>query len=577
MQKLISLLRSLIVLPISTSIINQNYVCYACDQVDSCINRITNMDLDHGIGKAISNAVNANIRAKAAALGENGKNYWAYQAISNPPAGNKWASSIELLKKMIASVFYQPYISSEIFSFLEQMLEHIATTIYNAQCKNIDWYSADDLRGKVFGLLNGVFVLLLLTDNIYSIESEDISFHNSVSTLLYNRSRLHKPNIYNSVYDYMQETIIGQESNNSRRLNSRKLNSRNLWQEILSKFNNDESAFKSLFEHDARCYLEQFDVLMQNKLERNTALATRMSVIDQYVQLIFLKQRWYELSPHTKLYVDHPRKSVSNQSLNNTSGTKLDYKHLSDWIKDRSQDSVYEFVSNTINTWVKKEIPDLENIINECNQSISKCDFPILNRSVKIDYDDYEFLKLINELIEFGAGINSEIYPKLRRIFIRESCELCKMWYRVDNDKYLITSTSNVKYFNPVDVLYIATSAYISCRRLFIRHLQDKNIKYDESLITKITLICNHIIYHILELSTRNNITNVNKANIIKLIDFVIQKYINDIMHDREKPSFRKYTDEQCQSVYIKRLVELLNGKKERDFEKIIAQIIDLK
>ena len=112
-----------------------NYI-YALAEEDKInvlnfITHINNINLKESLGASVSYAVDENIRAYARSSGLN-ESYWALRAIdkklveSGDVIAKKFASSIELLKKIIAGCFYQKDIYATIDYYAEYTINSIA-------------------------------------------------------------------------------------------------------------------------------------------------------------------------------------------------------------------------------------------------------------------------------------------------------------------------------------------------------------------------------------------------------------------------------------------------------------------
>ncbi len=226
-----------------------NYI-YALAEEDKInvlnfITHINNINLKEGLGASVSYAVDENIRAYARSSGLN-ESYWALRAIdkklveSGDVIAKKFASSIELLKKIIAGCFYQKDIYATIDYYAEYTINSIAKIINNYRLSNVNWYNSTEIKQHIFSLINSINVVKGVAHSIIN-----------------KRQQLGRENYYwnvssESAYRLFMDTTKRQKLANGKS---------NVYTELLKCFNNDEKNMESYLKHDFDCYLNQFKVL----------------------------------------------------------------------------------------------------------------------------------------------------------------------------------------------------------------------------------------------------------------------------------------------------------------------------
>ena len=572
MNKLIPLLKPLIILPITITILNQNCVYCEIKNAKTWIERISFVDLTTGIGKTISNAIDNNIRAKAETLGEKGKDYWAWRAINKELIAKKdfvalkWRSSIEYLKKMVVSVFYRSEKFAYLNDFYGDTLQHISGVINNCYLKKIDWYNDFNTKQKIFGLLNGVFVLLLLDENVRCVSNNNVYKYSSVTKMFDKEHPQYKNGIFGKIRSVMQNIKIKSDSRRTR----------TLFEEILLQFNNDEKKFKDYFTHDVRCYLEQFNVVARRDITSDNTNVTCDSVIEQYVRTCYLKEKWMQKVANDNFTHKYPQLLLLHKPASN-------HKVLSNWLNDECQHEVYKVCNEGIDIWLSQKIPNLENIINRYNECIKHSWHSEFKHYVKIDYDDYDFLMFISELTKYDTKNDAQY-----EIFSERACGflagcLLQGIHTWETDTQMVLHTpllgcDNVRHLRPIDILRLTTHSY-SYLQSCVMNKMHQNKRYS-NLQNNVLSKCNLIINDTFEYIVFKKLTNVNVDSVIKLIRFLINKKMDDIIYDLDEHGFGPHGRElkiySWQSI-LESLIDKSCGLEEKDFSKIVERVIKLK
>lgn len=593
MIKIKFLLNALIIGTTLLTVVNENYVFSMPNKYGNWVDRINSVDLTTGIGKTISNIVDKNICIKAETLGDSGKSYWAWRAInkeliaSKDPVALKWASSIELLKKMIVSVFYRSNKFAEIAFFVEDTLRSISDTINKCYSTGIDWYAKDNIKQQIFGIINSVFVIQLLDANLKCISDNNVDEYDSVPVLLDKYNVLCGKGIC--------DKFLSDIKDEDYKIN----NDRTLYDEILSKFNNNEQEFKNLFTHDAQCYLEQFNVITHTNLPRKPDdEKVRNSVIGKYVYTCYWKQRWLQTVQGDTALSNRLRSKLSPRNI--PWANKI--ATLSNWRNGHYAIKIHEDCDKALDIWVKQKIPNLEDIVKEYNETIERYfakDFaedhsyygedynqykaylklhwyPYFKSYVKIDYGDIAFLDFIEALMQYDTTRDEG-----GKLLSEHACDSISSLLRglgtwgEKPDLILIfpplLGNENVKHLKPIDILRLTTSSYSYLQR----RVGDQIKPYDD-LQRNLLSECSWMILNIFDYVVFKRFTNVNVDSIIKLIKFLIDKKREDIIYDLDECSFglyaRKHKIGSWKTILESLITSGTNGK-EKDFEKLVDTI----
>ena len=165
---------------------NYNNYIYALDEEDkrkvlNFITHINSINLKEGLGASVSYAVDENIRAYARSSGLNEK-YWALRAIdkkfveSGDVIAKKFASSIELLKKIIAGCFYKSNATEFAEQYTEYTISSVAEIINKCIRNGVNLGEENETKNLIFSLINGMNALNAVSWNILASQKRRKNF-----------------------------------------------------------------------------------------------------------------------------------------------------------------------------------------------------------------------------------------------------------------------------------------------------------------------------------------------------------------------------------------------------------------